>query len=263
MQMIADRVGVDGPHGTLVAQTSLTVASGEVALVKGEPGAGLTAFGLALAGRLRPSTGTVTVLDGADGTATPDEAAAPDEDTPDVDADDDTSEDAAPGDDADGGDHDAPVTDPAALRRLAAVVDAPGVSEPDDALPVRVVVGEELALARRPANRAAVIRWLTDHDAAAYADVRFEQLDPDLRTRLLTALAATRAGVRLLVLDRPDRHTGEVDGWTRLADEYAERGLAVVVLTATVPDSALPTEPARIGRQTQPAPTRRMPEDHS
>ncbi|WP_020673825.1 ABC transporter ATP-binding protein [Amycolatopsis nigrescens] len=209
MQVRADRVSVEGAHGTLLPPTSLALHDGELAIVHGEPGVGVTAFGLALAGRIRPSTGTVTV-DGA--------------------------------------------ANPAKLRELVAVVDAPGVSEPDGALSLRVVIGEELALAHRPASTEDVSRWLTEQDAAAFASVRFENLEPELRTRLLTTAAASRRGVRMLVLDTPDRHTSELESWSTLAHEQAERGLAVVVLTATTPLHALPETPARLGHLDQPEP---------
>ncbi|MEV6903108.1 ABC transporter ATP-binding protein [Amycolatopsis sp. NPDC051372] len=211
MQVRADRVSLEGPHGTLLPPTSLTVEDGCVTLVHGEPGVGITALGLALAGRVKPSTGTVTA---------------------DV---------------------------PGLLRDLVAVVDAPGVSEPDEALPLRVVAGEELALAHRPAGKEDVARWLTEHDAAPFAGTRFENLEPALRTRLLAELAAERTGVRVLVLDTPDRHTSLVETWTAVAEEHARRGLAVAVLTATTPASALPYPPARIGSTDQPGPVRLLP----
>jgi ABC-type hemin transport system ATPase subunit len=202
-------VALEGHHGTLLPPTSLTVDTGSLAIVHGEPGVGITAFGLALAGRLKPTTGTVTV-EGAE----------------------------------------------ADLADLVAVVDAPGVSEPDEALPLRVVVGEELALAHRPAGKADVAGWLAEHDVAPYANTRFENLEPALRTRLLTELAASRRGVRVLVLDTPDRHTSDVESWAALAREQGERGFAVVVLAATTPESALPFPPARIGATDQPEPQR-------
>jgi ABC-type cobalamin/Fe3+-siderophores transport system ATPase subunit len=212
VQVRADRVSVEGPHGTLLPPTSLTVEDGQLAVVHGEPGVGITAFGLALAGRIKPGTGTVTLDDTAD------------------------------------------TASAAKLRHLVAVVDAPGVSEPDEALLLRVVVGEELALAHQPATKEDVARWLACHDAEALAGVRFENLQPALRTRLLCALAASRKGVGMLVLDTPDRHTSDVESWSNLAREHAERGLAVVVLAATTPVSALDRPPARIGEQTQPPP---------
>ncbi|WP_372667093.1 ABC transporter ATP-binding protein [Amycolatopsis kentuckyensis] len=213
MQVRADRVSLEGHHGTLLPPTSLTVGEGDLAIVHGEPGVGVTAFGLALAGRLKPSTGTVHA-EGAD----------------------------------------------AGLTELVAVVDAPGVSEPDDALALRVVVGEELALAHRPAGKEDVAAWLAAHDAAPFAGTRFENLAPALRTRLLTELAAERKGVRLLVLDTPDRHTSDVGSWAGLAREQAGRGLAVVVLTATTPLSALPFPPALLGAVEQPEPQHHAPE---
>ena len=39
-----------------------------------------------------------------------------------------------------------------------------GITEPDDALPVQTVVGEELAIAGRKAGRNAVLEWLHEHD---------------------------------------------------------------------------------------------------
>ncbi|GAA3582010.1 ABC transporter ATP-binding protein [Amycolatopsis ultiminotia] len=208
MQVRADRVSLEGPHGPLLPPTSLTAEEGGLTVVHGEPGVGITALALALAGRLRPTTGTVTA-------------------------------------------------DPAGdLRRLVAVVDAPGVSEPDEALTLRVVAGEELALAHRPAGKEDVAGWLAAHDAAPFAGSRFENLGPALRIRLLTELAAERTGVRMLVLDTPDRHTSDVTTWAEVARAHAERGFAVAVLTATTPPSALPQPPARIGSVEQPEPVR-------
>lgn len=212
MQVRADRVSVEGPHGTLLPPTSLTVEDGQLAIVHGDPGVGITAFGLALAGRIKPSTGTVTLDDTA-------HAASADK-----------------------------------LRHLVAVVDAPNVSEPDEALLLRVVVGEELALAHRPAGKKDVAQWLAGQGAEALAGVRLDNLEPALRTRLLCELAASRRGVGMLVLDTPDRHTSDVESWSALAREHAERGLAVVVLTATTPLSSLDRPPARIGEETQPPP---------
>lgn len=63
MEIRAERVGVNGPHGPLLQPTSLQVRGGELAVVTGEPGDGHTSLALALAGRIRPSHGEVT-LDG-------------------------------------------------------------------------------------------------------------------------------------------------------------------------------------------------------
>ncbi|PRX46708.1 hypothetical protein B0I33_107286 [Prauserella shujinwangii] len=215
MRVVADRVSLDGPHGPLLPPTSLTVAEGELAVVRGEPGAAGTALALALTGRLRMTTGTVTVEGGPPGIS---------------------------------------------LRALAAVVDAPGLTEPEAALPLRVVAGDELALAGRPARRAAVRTWLACRDCAADADTRFERLPAALRVRLLADLAAARRDVRLLVLDQPDRHGADVESWLLPAREHAERGLAVVVVTATTTAGALPWPTARLGETRQPEPPRCAPD---
>lgn len=60
MRIHARRVGVTGPHGPLLKPTSLLVEPGELVLVAGDPGAGHTALGLVLSGRMRPSTGEVS-----------------------------------------------------------------------------------------------------------------------------------------------------------------------------------------------------------
>ncbi|XVV01872.1 ABC transporter ATP-binding protein [Actinosynnema sp. CA-248983] len=60
MEIHAQRVGVAGPHGPLLKPTGLRVPAGEPVLVAGPPGAGHTAFGLVLSGRMRPSTGSVS-----------------------------------------------------------------------------------------------------------------------------------------------------------------------------------------------------------
>jgi ATPase subunit of ABC transporter with duplicated ATPase domains len=69
VEIRAERVGVDGPHGPLLQPTSLSVRAGELALVTGEPGHGHTTLALALAGRIRPSHGAVTVDGRADAAA--------------------------------------------------------------------------------------------------------------------------------------------------------------------------------------------------
>ncbi|MEU3274537.1 ATP-binding cassette domain-containing protein [Saccharomonospora sp. NPDC006951] len=149
--------------------------------------------------------------------------------------------------------------DLARLRRHSALVDAPRVSAPEGHLPVHAVVAEELAFADLPSDHAAVSRWLADHDALRHSETEIDDLPAEPRTRLLTDLAALRPDVRLLVLDRPDRHTGDVEGWPMLAHEHAERGLAVVVLTATVDVASLFLPVARLGELEQPAAQRCAP----
>ncbi|MFL6140946.1 MAG: ATP-binding cassette domain-containing protein [Labedaea sp.] len=206
MRVRAEQVAVRGAHGPLLAPTSLTVEPGQVALVRGEPGAGHTEFGLALTGRMRPSSGRIMI-----------------DDRP----------------------------DPARLRRVGALVDAPGVTEPDAARTLADVVGEELVLSGRRAGRRQVSAWLAAHGAGGQARDRMDTLPAALRIRLLTELAAD---ADLLVLDRPDRHTANPQAWWPLALRQAQRGQAVVVLASTGAARLLPVPAAHLGRNEQPDP---------
>ncbi len=121
------------------------------------------------------------------------------------------------------------------LRRRTAVVDVPGVTDPEPALPLRAAVAEELRAAGRPASRGDARAWLDDLGLADVADVPARDLPPATRTRALAELAAARPAVEALVLARPDRGGGdarEAGGWWDLAGELAGRGLAVAVLVA-------------------------------
>ena len=208
MRIRAEQVAVQGAHGPLLHPTSLTIAPGQLALVRGEPHAGHTAFGLAITGRLNPTAGLVTV----DGRA-----------------------------------------DAETLRTRSALVDADGITAPEGSLRLADVVAEELALLGRPARRRDALGWLARHRAESYAGQRIDALPPGVRIGLLTELAA-RDDVRLLVLDTPDRHTGNTQAWWPLALRQAERGHAVVVLCATSAARLLPLQAAQLGQTEQPAP---------
>ena len=199
MELRVDRAAVAGPHGELVRATSLRVGPGALAVVAGEPGDGHTAFGLAITGRLRASTGSVS-----------------------------------PG--------------PDVLRRASALVDAPGVSEPEGGLRTADVVAEALALAGRKAGRGAVRAVVDEHglDPAA----RFESVPAAARTALLAGIPDRD----LLVLDTPDRHSGDPDTWWPTALKHAKSGRAVVVLCASTTARLLPVTPARLGETDQPDP---------
>lgn len=58
--LIADSVTVKGRHDQLVPPTSLHAARGEVRLVVADPQISRTALALALSGRMKPTTGTVS-----------------------------------------------------------------------------------------------------------------------------------------------------------------------------------------------------------
>jgi hypothetical protein len=118
------------------------------------------------------------------------------------------------------------------LRRSVALVDVPGVSEPDDVLPLRTVVAEELAMAGRStrhSSRRAVDAFLHERGVGHLAGRPLEVAPPDVRTAILTEIAASRPGVLVLVLTVPDRFGGDPQAWWQLAGEFAGAGYAVVV----------------------------------
>jgi alpha-D-ribose 1-methylphosphonate 5-triphosphate synthase subunit PhnL len=115
------------------------------------------------------------------------------------------------------------------LRRAVALVDVPGVSEPDQVLPLQTVVAEELAMAGRSTRHGAVRTFLSERGLDRFAAQRLEAVPADVRTGVLTEIAASRAGVLVLVLTVPDRFGGDPQDWWQLAGEYASAGYAVVV----------------------------------
>jgi hypothetical protein len=150
-------------------------------------------------------------------------------------------------------------TDLALLRRRVAVVDTPGITEPDDALPVQTVVGEELAIAGRKAGRKAVLEWLNEHDAAEHADKRFEHLPVAVRTRLLTELTVARSDVQVVILTMPDRHGGDPHGWYELGRGLAAQGYGVIITCADASARLLDVKAARMGEADQPDPIQVTP----
>lgn len=145
-----------------------------------------------------------------------------------------------------------------ALRRQVAVVDAPGVTEPDGCLPLREVVAEGLHLARRRSGRRAVRAWLDDRGMSPRTGERFENLPTTERTELLTDLARETRGTRALVLDSPDRHGGTPRTWYTTATRAARGGHTVVVLCSPLAADVLGVPAIRIGHHNSPdSPTQR------
>lgn len=140
------------------------------------------------------------------------------------------------------------------LRRRVAVVDTPGITEPDDALPVRTIVGEELAIAGRRAGRRAVRSWISEHDLEEYADRRFEHVPHGVRTRLLSELTVARPEVEAVVLTLPDRFGGDPHDWLETAKDLAGRGYAVLVTCTAASARLLDVRHAQLGSLDQPAP---------
>ncbi len=136
--------------------------------------------------------------------------------------------------------------DARALRRTVAIVDAPGVTEPEGTIPVRDVVAEGLDLAGRRSGRAAVRRWLSEHGLEEHAEHRFEHLPTRERVRMTPALAVEDRRTSALVLDSPDRHGGDPAHWYAAALHQSEQGHAVVVLCSPHSAEQLDVPAARV-----------------
>lgn len=121
-------------------------------------------------------------------------------------------------------------TDASALRLATALVDAPDVSEPEPNVSVAGVVAEELMFAGLASHPIAARRWLEDLGMAEIAGTPIGNVEPEERIRILCELAALRSGVAGLVLTSPDRHGGEPAAWWSIAEDFAGRGLAVLVI---------------------------------
>lgn len=127
-------------------------------------------------------------------------------------------------------------------RRLAsALVDSPGVNEPEQHLSVGDLVTEDLALIPRRYRGALLSSpWLKVHSFEDIADLWTEQLAPDRRMELLTALALANPHTDLLVVDSPDRHSTQAADWLPRLEQLAYdagRPLAVVATVAALPPS--------------------------
>jgi hypothetical protein len=121
-------------------------------------------------------------------------------------------------------------TDAAGLRRRIALVDAPGVSEPVPDVTLAGVAAEELMFAGRRSDPVAVRRWLDEQGFGDEASVPVSNVSPAGRVRALCELAVLRKGVEAIVLVSPDRHGGEPAAWWAVAEDFAERGFAVLVI---------------------------------
>lgn len=181
-------VWVADDRRTLLAPTTVTVATGEIVAVYGDPGHRHTLLALALGGRLVPSGGEV----GVDGDYTAE-----------------------------------------ARQRQVALVDVPGVSEPDDVSALTTIVGEELAMAGKPARRTHVDEWLTSNGLRPHHDDRMEDLPAGLRTVALARLASLRPGVQFLVLALPERNGIDPEAWLAGAIALAGAGFGIIATMST------------------------------
>lgn len=127
------------------------------------------------------------------------------------------------------------------LRLASALVDSPGVNEPEQHLSVRDLVTEDLALVPRR-YRGALLSgpWLKVNGFEDIAGLWTEQLEPRRRLRLLASLALANPRTDLLVVDSPDRHSVDEGDWLpqlrQLASD-AGRPLAVVATVSALPQA--------------------------
>ncbi|MHC6594431.1 ABC transporter ATP-binding protein [Arthrobacter sp. C152] len=158
------------------------------------------------------------------------------------------------------------------LRLAAALVDSPGVNEPEEHLSVRDLVTEDLALVPRR-YRGALLSgpWMKVNRFEDIAGLWTEQLEPGRRLELLTALALANPRTDLLVVDSPDRHSADHLTWLPRLQQLASdagRPLAVVAAVSAVPapwDGPLAlignAGPEALPAEAEPAEAARPPKD--
>lgn len=126
------------------------------------------------------------------------------------------------------------------IRSASALLDSPGVNEPEQHLSVRDLVTEDLALIPRRYRGALLSKpWLKVNSFEDIAGLWIEQLPAARRLELLTALALADPAVDLLVFDSPDRHSSDPADWLPRLEQLAHdagRPLAVVAVVSALPD---------------------------
>lgn len=108
---------------------------------------------------------------------------------------------------------------PRVLQAAVALVDVPGVSEPDEMVPFRTILGEELAMAKQKPSAAAIDGWLGEYALAS--GITTEAVPPVPRLEILARMALLRPGTRFLVLTYPERLGLPVAQWLEIADDLA------------------------------------------
>ena len=116
------------------------------------------------------------------------------------------------------------------LRRRVALVDAPGVSEPEPNVSVAGMVAEELMFAGRPPTPFRARHWLDEQGFGDLAATPVGDIEPAARIRIVLECAALRPDVEGLVLVSPDRHGGDPHAWWRIVEDFAARDYAVLAI---------------------------------
>ncbi|MCT1458182.1 hypothetical protein M3G03_01255 [Aestuariimicrobium sp. p3-SID1156] len=125
------------------------------------------------------------------------------------------------------------------IRRASALLDSPGVNEPESYLKVKDLVKEDLALIPTFTwNRVLPMRWLESYHQEGIADQWIDQLSPTDRLDLLVNLALADPDVHLVVCDSPERHGATDEEWLRRLVQILidhERDVAVVAVVSVIP----------------------------
>lgn len=127
------------------------------------------------------------------------------------------------------------------IRLASALVDSPGVNEPEQHLSVRDLVTEDLSLIPRRYRGALLSKpWLKVNSFEDIAGLWIEQIPAARRLELLTALALADPATDLLVVDSPDRHSADPSAWLPRLQALASdagRPLAVVAVVGALPEN--------------------------
>lgn len=125
------------------------------------------------------------------------------------------------------------------IRRRTALVDAPGVSDPDPNVSLGGAIAEELLYAGIPGTPLQVRRWAEQLGVAEHLATPIADVSPTVRVRVLAELATLRDDVEAIVIVGPDRHGGQPGQWWAIARRLAQRGYAVLVIAGSAADAAL------------------------
>lgn len=199
--LLAENLHVAGRHHDLVPGISLHAATGELLLITADTQPQRTSVALTLSGRMRPDGGRISW----------DQHTEPSR------------------------------RRQSRLRQNSALVDSPGINEPEQHLNVRDLVTEDLALIpRRHRSVRSARDWLTVNSFADIAEAWVDDVPPTRRLTLLCALALADPMIRLLVVDSPDRHSTDPAFWLDQLRQLARnprRPLCIVATIAYVPKS--------------------------
>ena len=121
---------------------------------------------------------------------------------------------------------------PKARQGTVALLDVPGVSEPDPKNKLSTIVGEELAMAGFSAQSRKVKSWLGEQGYADFGKERIEDLPGAVRIAVLARLAALRDDVAFAVMSLPELHGGLPEWWLETAKVLTDENIGVLVTTS-------------------------------